>query len=61
MIPGTFTFADLPEFTQLVLFIQQIVVLRPAQDKTSAMQESLSKPGIARKATIPNMPYFFAS
>src|SRR4030095_12699210 len=41
MFPGTFPFADLTWFTELFLFVQELVILWPAQNKTSTMQEGL--------------------
>ena len=60
VIPGAFGFASLAWLFELFLFIQELVVLWPAQDKTSTSQKSLCQPGIASKATIPKMEDFLA-
>src|SRR5574337_394224 len=60
MFPGTFAFADLAWFAELFPFIQELVIFWPTQHKPSAMQKGLGQPGIACKATIPNMQDFFA-
>jgi hypothetical protein len=58
MFPRSFIFGDLTRFAELFVFSQQLVVLGPAQDKTSPMQEDLSQPGIACKRGLSfSIPY----
>ena len=49
MIPGSFAFGDLTMFAELFLFIYQIIILGPAQNKASPMQKDLGQPGLPAK------------
>lgn len=44
----------------MFLLIEQVVIFGPTQDKASASQKGLRQPGIAGKATIPNMQNLLA-
>ena len=55
VVPGAFALGNLTWFAWLSLFIEQVVVFRPAQDKASPSQKGLCQPGIACKAAIPDM------
>ena len=55
LVPRTFAFGDLTGFAKLFVFIKQIIILGPTQDKASTLHKDLGQPGIACKATIPDM------
>jgi len=60
MLPGMFSLAELTGFAYLSKFVHKRVILRPAQDEASAMQESLGQPGVTSITAIPDMQHFFA-
>ncbi len=60
LFPGTFAFGNLAWFASLSLFIQETIILGPAQNETSPLHKDLRQPGGACKAAIPDMEHFFA-
>ncbi len=55
VVPGTLAIRDFAWCASSILFINEIIGFRPAQDKAGTPHKSLCQPGIACKAAIPNM------